>query len=128
MLPPGRSRVRIPMRLISFSLPNLSSRTMALRSTQPLIEMSSRNLPGGKERPGRKADHLTAICEPMIEKTREPRRHTTLWVFTASYRDSFTFFYPALDAQNVLHEIQCIPRHVSSWTAASVERCRGSCG
>jgi hypothetical protein len=33
-----------------------------------------------------------------------------------------------ISAQNVLHEIQCTPRHVSSWTATSVQRCRGSCG
>jgi hypothetical protein len=38
---------------------------MALRSTQPLTEKSTRNLPGGKERPGRKAD-LTVICEPIV--------------------------------------------------------------
>jgi hypothetical protein len=39
---------------------------MALVSTQPLTEMSTRNLPGGKERPERKADNLTAICEPIV--------------------------------------------------------------
>jgi hypothetical protein len=30
-----------------FNLPNPSTRTMALGSTQPLTEMSTRNLPGG---------------------------------------------------------------------------------
>jgi hypothetical protein len=49
-----------------FNLPNPSSRTMALESTQPLIEMSARNLPGGKGRPARKADNLTAICNPIV--------------------------------------------------------------
>jgi hypothetical protein len=39
---------------------------MALESTQPLTEMSIRNLPGGKGRPVRKADNLTAICEPSV--------------------------------------------------------------
>jgi hypothetical protein len=43
---------------------------MALGSTQPLTEMSTRNLPGGggggKWRPARKADNLTAICEPIV--------------------------------------------------------------
>jgi hypothetical protein len=39
---------------------------MALGSTQPLIERSTRNLQGGKERPARKADNLTAICEPIV--------------------------------------------------------------
>jgi hypothetical protein len=45
---------------------NPSSRTMALGSTQPLTEMSTRNLPGGKGRPAREAGHLTAICEPTV--------------------------------------------------------------
>jgi hypothetical protein len=39
---------------------------MALGSTQPLTEISTRNLPGGKEQPARKTDNLTAICEPII--------------------------------------------------------------
>jgi hypothetical protein len=38
---------------------------MALVSIQPLTEMSTRNLPGGKGRPARKADNLTAIYEPI---------------------------------------------------------------
>jgi hypothetical protein len=41
---------------------------MALGSTQPLTEMSTRNLPGGKGRPARKADNLTAICEQIMYK------------------------------------------------------------
>jgi hypothetical protein len=49
-----------------FNLPNPSSRTMALRSTQTLTEMSTRNLPGGKVRSAHKADNLTAICEPIV--------------------------------------------------------------
>jgi hypothetical protein len=39
---------------------------MALWSTQLLTEMSTSNLPGGKGRPARKADNLTAICEPIV--------------------------------------------------------------
>jgi hypothetical protein len=35
-------------------------------STQPLTEMSTRNLPGGKERPARKANNLAANCEPIV--------------------------------------------------------------
>jgi hypothetical protein len=49
-----------------FNWPNPSSRTMALESTQPLTEMSTRNLPGGKGRPACKADNLTTICEPIV--------------------------------------------------------------
>jgi hypothetical protein len=39
---------------------------MALGSTQTLTKMSTRNLPGGKGRPARKDDKLTAICEPIV--------------------------------------------------------------
>jgi hypothetical protein len=39
---------------------------MALGSTQPLTEMSTRKSPGGKGRPARKADNLTTICEPIV--------------------------------------------------------------
>jgi hypothetical protein len=58
----ARSRVRFPMRSLDvFNLPNPSSRTMALGSTQPLTEMSTRNLSGGKGRSGRKADKVTPV-------------------------------------------------------------------
>jgi hypothetical protein len=75
-----------------FNWPNPSSRTMALGSTQPLTEMSTRNLPGGKGRPAGGADNLTAICEPTVYKMWEPRCRKTLCAFTACYRDSFTLF------------------------------------
>jgi hypothetical protein len=39
---------------------------MDLGSTQPLTEMSTGNLPGGKGRLEVKADNLTAICEPTV--------------------------------------------------------------
>jgi hypothetical protein len=70
---------------------------MALGSTQPLPEMSTRNLPGGKGRPARKADNLTAICEPILEKMWESRPLTPLWAFMACYRDSFTFTFSCSD-------------------------------
>jgi hypothetical protein len=48
MLQAGRSRVRVPMTSLDFfNLPNPSSRTVALGWTQPLTEMSARNVPGG---------------------------------------------------------------------------------
>jgi hypothetical protein len=40
--------------------------SLGLRSTQPLTELSTRNLPRGKGQPARKADNLTAICELII--------------------------------------------------------------
>jgi hypothetical protein len=57
------------------NLPNPSDRTMALGSTQPLTEMSTRNLkkkkkkkkkPGGKVRQARRADNLAAISSPFV--------------------------------------------------------------
>jgi hypothetical protein len=44
MLQAGRSRVRVPMRWIFINWPNPSSRNMALGSTQPLTETSTRNV------------------------------------------------------------------------------------
>jgi hypothetical protein len=52
---------------------------MALGSTQPPTEMSTRYFPGGRGRPARETDNLTAISD------------LTLWASTACYRDSFTF-------------------------------------
>jgi hypothetical protein len=63
---------------------------MALGSTQPLTEMSTRNFLVDKgRRAARNVDNLTAICEQTVQKMWEPRRLTTLWAFTACYRDSF---------------------------------------
>jgi hypothetical protein len=51
-----------------FELMYLSRRIMALGSTQPLTEMSARNLLEGKGRSARKADNITAICEPYCQE------------------------------------------------------------
>jgi hypothetical protein len=51
-----------------YYLSNPSSRAVVQGSTQPLTEMSTRNVPGGKGRPARKADNLTAICEPIAQR------------------------------------------------------------
>jgi hypothetical protein len=39
---------------------------MALELTQPLTEMSTRNLPELRGLSALKADSLTAICEPIV--------------------------------------------------------------
>jgi hypothetical protein len=39
---------------------------MALGSTQPLTEMSTRTLLGGKGLLGRVTNNLTVICEPIV--------------------------------------------------------------
>jgi hypothetical protein len=66
MLQAGRSPVRVPDEVDFLSSPNPSGRTLALGSTQPLREMSTRNLPGSKKRPASRADNLVTICEPII--------------------------------------------------------------
>jgi hypothetical protein len=58
MLQTGRSPVQVPDKVDFF---NPFNPTMALGSTQPLTEMSTRNLPWA-----RRADNLTAICEPIV--------------------------------------------------------------
>jgi hypothetical protein len=67
---------------------------MTLGSTQPLTEMSTRNILGGKGRQAHNADNTTTVCEPIVSKMWKPRRLTTLW---ACYKDSFTFFKESLD-------------------------------
>jgi hypothetical protein len=65
MLQAGRSRDLFPKRSLDlFNLPNPSSRTMALGSTQPPSETNSRNIHGVKR--GRGLDKFTAICEPTL--------------------------------------------------------------
>jgi hypothetical protein len=66
MLQAGMSPVRVPDEVDFLNLLNPSSRTMALGSTQPLTEMSTRNLPAGKRRPAHGADNLHAIREPNV--------------------------------------------------------------
>jgi hypothetical protein len=66
---------------------------MGLVSTQPLTEISTSNLPGVKGRPARKANNLTAICEPIFWKMWEPQSLTALRASTACYMDSFTFIF-----------------------------------
>jgi hypothetical protein len=39
---------------------------MAQGSTQPVTEMSTRNLPGSKGRLAHKADNPTITCEPIV--------------------------------------------------------------
>jgi hypothetical protein len=60
----GRSRVRFPKGVIGiFHWHNPSGRTMALGLTQPLTEMSTRNISWGQRRPVRRADNLTTTLQ-----------------------------------------------------------------
>jgi hypothetical protein len=96
-----------------FYQPNPSSRTMALESIQPLTEMSTRNVPGDKGRLARKADNLTAICEPTVWKMWEPRHLETLWACMVCYRDSFTFFFGYIISE--LQSTKKIQKYILMW-------------
>jgi hypothetical protein len=45
---------------------------MALGSSQPLTEKSTKNLPGGEGRPARKTDNITVICKPAASTSQNP--------------------------------------------------------
>ena len=65
---------------------------MALESTQPLVKMSTRNIPGGK---GGRCVWLTT-SPPSRAECHEIREHKppgTLWVTSGLLRESFTFLY-----------------------------------
>jgi hypothetical protein len=84
MLQAGRSPVRVPDEVdFFFNLPYSSSRIMALGSTQPLTEINTRNLLGGKKAAGawgwQSLSHLWAECLKMWE----PQPPTTLRTSTA---------------------------------------------
>jgi hypothetical protein len=67
MLQAESSLFRFPIRLLDFSIDLiLPAALWPLRSAQPLTKLSTRSILGGKGRPARKADNLTAICEPFI--------------------------------------------------------------
>jgi hypothetical protein len=90
MLQAGRSPVQVPDEVDFSNSPNSFSCTMALGSTQPLTEMSTRNLSGGNKRPARRADNLPpSVCRMSgnVEalKSRNPKGLHGL------YRNKFTF-------------------------------------
>jgi hypothetical protein len=63
-LQPGTSRVRLSMITLQILIHQILPVALG-PSTQPLTEMSTRNIPGFKTRQARKAD-VTAICQPIV--------------------------------------------------------------
>jgi hypothetical protein len=78
-----------------FNLTHPSSRTMSLGSTQPLTEMSTRNLPGGKGRPRIRlttlppsVGQLTRKCGSLdLSQPHGPSRPVTGIAFLTSMHD-----------------------------------------
>jgi hypothetical protein len=62
---------------------------MALGSTQPLVEMSTRNIPGGKG--GRYVRLTSPPLRAECHEIWEPKPPGTLWATPGLLRDSFTF-------------------------------------
>jgi hypothetical protein len=67
-----------------------SNRTVTLGSTQPLVKMSTRNIPGGKV--GRCVTLTTShLHVPNVMEIWEPKSPGTFWATPGLLRDSFTF-------------------------------------
>jgi hypothetical protein len=94
MLQAGRSPVRVPDEVDFFNLPNPSSSTMALGSTQPLTKMSTKIFPGGKTRPARGA-LPPSVCR--MSKNVGASTSRNLKGLHSLYRDSFTIPYSLIN-------------------------------
>jgi hypothetical protein len=69
MLQAGRSRVRDPMKWIFFNLPNLPAALgpgVYSASKRNEYQKQEKMFLGNKVQPVRKADNLTANCEPIV--------------------------------------------------------------
>jgi hypothetical protein len=80
----------IPDMILDFSLPNPSSRIVAPGDTQPLTDMSTRNLPGGIKggSPTRRHRNFSAKCKYLPAST----SHSPMDLH-GLLGDSFTFLY-----------------------------------
>jgi hypothetical protein len=79
------------MRLLGFSVDLILPAALWLwGSTQPLTEMRTMNLPGGKGRPARKADNLTADC---LENVTASTSHNPVGLHGLFNGESFNFFF-----------------------------------
>jgi hypothetical protein len=64
---------------------------MALGSTQPLTEMSTRNFPGSKRLPARNADKLRYLCADCLENVGASTSHNPMGLHGLLQEYSFTF-------------------------------------
>jgi hypothetical protein len=94
MLQAGSWRVRFPMRSLHFNLPNLFRHIMALGSTQPLTEMSTRiflEVKGGW--PHRHMSRLSGKCWSLdvSQQNGPPRSVTGIALYASVSRLALTF-------------------------------------
>jgi hypothetical protein len=61
---------------------------------------------GSRARPVRRADNLTAICEPIVYTMWDPQHLTTLQASTACYEDSFTLWRRSVLPER--YELDCM--------------------
>jgi hypothetical protein len=100
MLQARRSRIWFPMRLLDFfNLPNSSSSSMALGSTHPLTEMSTRNIFRVKGASASGWQPHRRLWVDFLENV-GASTSTILRASTACYRGSFTFFMPFFNVSN----------------------------
>jgi hypothetical protein len=87
-----------------------SDRTMALGLTQPLVKMSTRNIPGGKG-----SMCVTVMTSPpssaVCHEIWEPKPPGTLWATPGLLRDCFTFFYYNSDGHIMIQQ-QVLAFHI----------------
>ena len=93
-----------------FSDMSPSDRSMALGSTQPLVKMSTTNIPGGK---GGRCVRLTTspTSRALRHEICEPKPPGTFWATTGLLRDSFTLIlletgFDNYVCENFLHELK----------------------
>jgi hypothetical protein len=99
MLQAGRSPVRVPDKVDFFNLPNPSNRTMALGSTQPLTEMSTRIFLGVKSGWRLRLITLPPSASRMPKNvgsstSRNPKGLHGLYRDSFAFRAIFYFIYP----------------------------------
>jgi hypothetical protein len=79
---------------------------MAMRSTHPLVKMSTRNFPGGK---GGRCVRLTTSPPSRVECNEiwEPKPPGTLWATPGLLRESFNFLRDEVVAQEYCAALNC---------------------
>ena len=87
----GRSRFRFPMESEIFDWLHHSGRTNAMGSSQPLAEISTKDLPWRVWAAGDWGSQRCHFLVPTVWKFWEPQPPGALGAYLGLYRDSFTF-------------------------------------